>query len=295
MKPKTPSATRRALLALLALTLASLACDFGRFNPAGVGRSQPDYETRELFPGAEYMRVVRQTPRPLVFHVVKIDLMNGIRSFVTEGNPDAARPLGARTTSSFLQQNNLLLAINGDGFTPWFDLGPFGSEPDPGDRVTPLGYAASRSIVYSAAARAHPILYLYEDGAADINVLENKLYNAISGFRLLVWHQEPVDGLKSSEPEPRTAIGLNQFGTEMVIIVVDGRMPGYSEGVTEKELAGLMMEQNVYNAMNMDGGGSSSLVIRGEDGQPEFLNTPIHNGVPGRERPVANHLGFYFP
>lgn len=294
MKHTTASTPRRLLLALLALTLAALACDFGRFNPAGVGRTQPDYETRELFPGALYMRVVRQTPRPLVFHVVILDLMSGIRNMVTEGNPDTQR-VAAQTTSSFLQQNNLMLAINGDGFSPWFDLGPFGSEPDVGDRVNPLGFAVSRSVTYSEPAKGHPILYLYEDGSADINVLENKLHNAISGFDLLVSVQEPVAGLRTSSPEPRTAVGLNQYGTQMVIIVVDGRMPGYSEGVTERELADLMLEQNVFTAMNMDGGGSSTLVVRGADGQPEILNTPIHNGVPGRERPVANHLGFYFP
>lgn len=286
---------QRPLLALIALTLAALACDLGGFNPVGIGRSQPDYETRQLFPGAVYLRVVRQTPRPLVFHVVTIDLMTGIRSFVTEGNPDAPRPVAAQTTSSFLQQNNLLLAINGDGFRPWYDLGVFGSAPNVGDRVDPLGLAASRGVIYSEATKGHPILYLYEDAGADINMLENKLYNAISGFDLLVSVQEPVPGLRTSRPEPRTAVGLDQYGTKMVIIVVDGRMPGYSEGVTERELADLMLEQNVFYAMNMDGGGSSTLVVRGADGQPEVLNTPVHNGVPGRERPVANHLGFYFP
>lgn len=294
MKDSKAPALRRALLALTLLAVTALACDLSGFNPAGMGRTQPDYETRQLYPGVEYMRVVRQTPRPLVFHVVKIDLMSGIRNMVTEGNPDTQR-VAAQTTSSFLQQNNLLLAINGDGFTPWFDLGPLGSEPDPGDRVNPLGFAVSRSSVYSEPAKGHPILYLYEDGSADINVLENKLFNALSGFDLLVSVQEVVPGLRTTGPEPRTAVGLNQYGTQMTIIVVDGRMPGYSEGVTERELAGLMMEQNVFTAMNLDGGGSSTLVIRGADGQPEFLNTPIHNGVPGRERPVANHLGFYFP
>lgn len=294
MKTAHISAKRRLLLALIALALAAVACDLGRFNPAAIGRTQPDYETRELFPGAVYMRVVRNTPRPLVFHVVTLDLMNGIRSYVSAGNPDT-QDIPAQTTSSFLQQNNLLLAINGDGFTPWFDFGPLSSKPDPGDRVDPLGFAVSRGVIYSEVRRGHPILYLYEDVGADINMLESKLYNAVSGFDLLVSMREPAAGLSGIRTEPRTAVGLDQYGTKMVIIVVDGRMPGYSEGVTEKELAALMLEQNVYSAMNMDGGGSSTLVVRGADGQPEILNTPIHNGVPGRERPVANHLGFYFP
>jgi hypothetical protein len=43
--------------------------------------------------------------------------------------------------------------------------------------------------------------------------------------------------------------------------------------------------------MSLDGGGSSTLVIEGEDGLPEILNSPIDSYIPGRERPVANHLG----
>jgi hypothetical protein len=45
--------------------------------------------------------------------------------------------------------------------------------------------------------------------------------------------------------------------------------------------------------MNLDGGGSSTLVIEGEDGQPVILNSPIDHYIPGTERPVANHLGIY--
>jgi hypothetical protein len=46
-------------------------------------------------------------------------------------------------------------------------------------------------------------------------------------------------------------------------------------------------------AMSMDGGGSSTLVIEGGDGLPKILNSPIDNYIPGRERPVGNHLGVF--
>jgi exopolysaccharide biosynthesis protein len=49
----------------------------------------------------------------------------------------------------------------------------------------------------------------------------------------------------------------------------------------------------VYVAMSLDGGGSSTMVIEGEDGQAVILNSPIDNYIPGRERPVGNHLGIY--
>jgi exopolysaccharide biosynthesis protein len=46
-------------------------------------------------------------------------------------------------------------------------------------------------------------------------------------------------------------------------------------------------------AMNVDGGGSSTMVEDGADGSPRILNSPIDNYIPDRERPVANHLGTF--
>ena len=78
-----------------------------------------------------------------------------------------------------------------------------------------------------------------------------------------------------------------------MLMIVDGRQPNYSEGITLSELAELMREFGAYHALNLDGGGSSTLVVAGVDGQPRVLNSPIHTRIPGRERPVATHLGVY--
>ena len=78
------------------------------------------------------------------------------------------------------------------------------------------------------------------------------------------------------------------------LVVVDGRQPFYSEGITLQELADLMRALGAEYAMNLDGGGSSTMVVQGQDGRPRVLNSPIDNYIPGRERPVANHLGIYF-
>ncbi|MBD2020680.1 phosphodiester glycosidase family protein, partial [Leptolyngbya sp. FACHB-36] len=45
-------------------------------------------------------------------------------------------------------------------------------------------------------------------------------------------------------------------------------------------------------AVNLDGGGSTTIVVSSPTG-PYALNAPIHTKIPLRERPVANHLGFY--
>jgi hypothetical protein len=49
----------------------------------------------------------------------------------------------------------------------------------------------------------------------------------------------------------------------------------------------------VYTGANMDGGGSSAVVIRGFDGKARLLSSPIDMGKPGRERAVGNHLGLF--
>ncbi len=278
---------------LSCILLLTTACDLSGVHPPQLPRSQPAPEKRQLFPGITYERIVRQDPRPLVIHVVTIDLKaSGLKVLVTPGDKGVSQPLAAQTTSEFLQKYNLQLAINGDGFHPWRDLGPLGYFPHDGDRVAPWGFAASKGSIYAQDTNEQPTLYIFQNNKASINAIIGKIYNAVSGFKLLVWNNDAVAGLDNSDKDPRTAVGLNRSGNKLIIIVVDGRQPGYSEGVTYAELAQLLLEQKVYSGMNMDGGGSTTLVIQGADGQPEVLNSPIHNGVVGRERPVGNHLGF---
>jgi hypothetical protein len=282
---------------LASLLLASLACDLSslanRLNPTNIQLSQPQAEQRRLFNGITYQRIVRQSPRLMVIHVVTIDLKaEGIKTLVTPGDSEQARPLSAKTTSQFLKDSGLQVAINGDAFTPWSDNGLLGYSPKPGERVTPLGLAASRGKMYALDSDEQPTLYLADSGKASINAMSGKLYNAVSGYKLLVQRGEMVSGLESDDPQPRTAVGLNRAGSQVIIVVVDGRQPGYSEGATETELAAILVEQRVYSAMNLDGGGSSTLVMEGEDGEPVVLNSPVHQGIPGNERPVGNHLGF---
>ena len=93
---------------------------------------------------------------------------------------------------------------------------------------------------------------------------------------------------------PRTAVGSAGDGSTLWLVVVDGRQPNYSEGVTLSELADIFLELGAYRALNLDGGGSSTMVMQGLLG-PELLNAPIHTNIAMRQRPVANHLGIFAP
>jgi hypothetical protein len=90
---------------------------------------------------------------------------------------------------------------------------------------------------------------------------------------------------------PRTAVGQRRDG-RIVMVVVDGRRPGYSSGMTNFELAQLMMRQGVVTASALDAGGSSTMAF---DGQ--LLSRPSDSGG---ERLVSEALlvmyhGVYAP
>ncbi|MBE6138560.1 MAG: phosphodiester glycosidase family protein [Firmicutes bacterium] len=62
---------------------------------------------------------------------------------------------------------------------------------------------------------------------------------------------------------PRTAIGQRRDGI-VLMLVIDGRRPGHSLGVDMVELTNVLLKYGAYNAANLDGGGSSSIVVEGE-------------------------------
>ena len=78
-----------------------------------------------------------------------------------------------------------------------------------------------------------------------------------------------------------------------MLFVVDGRQAGIAEGVTIDEFAALIIEHGGYSALNLDGGGSSVLVMQGADGIPIQVSSPTDQDVVGKERPIANHFGIY--
>ncbi|HEX2188610.1 MAG TPA: phosphodiester glycosidase family protein, partial [Longimicrobiaceae bacterium] len=79
----------------------------------------------------------------------------------------------------------------------------------------------------------------------------------------------------------RSAVGWRADGT-LLLVAVDGRRPGYSEGMSLAELRSLFLELGAAEALNLDGGGSTALVVRGAT-----VNRPSDREG---ERAVANAL-----
>jgi len=85
----------------------------------------------------------------------------------------------------------------------------------------------------------------------------------------------------SAERHPRSAIGISRDSTTLMFVVVDGRRP-WSVGMSLVELAQQLLALGAYQAMNLDGGGSSTLWVQGT-----IVNYP--SDATG-ERPVGNAL-----
>lgn len=85
---------------------------------------------------------------------------------------------------------------------------------------------------------------------------------------------------------PRTAVGIDKKGKKLILLVVDGRSE-LSRGMTYGQLAEEMVKHGAYTAINLDGGGSSTLVLRQADGTLKVMNKPSDK----KERAVANALG----
>ena len=112
---------------------------------------------------------------------------------------------------------------------------------------------------------------------------------AVSGREYLVRDGAPFVSPRppsASQTHPRSAIGLTAGG-QVVMATVDGRLPDESLGITLDELAALMVSRGAVNALNLDGGGSTTLAVRQPgDATATVANTPSD----GRERAVTNSI-----
>jgi hypothetical protein len=77
---------------------------------------------------------------------------------------------------------------------------------------------------------------------------------------------------------PRSAVGVTD-DNRLIFVTVDGRQPNLSVGITLSELASFMKEYGVRDALNLDGGGSARMVVRGHTMSNPSEKRLISNGI----------------
>lgn len=183
------------------------------------------------------------------------------------------------TTSSMAEENEAILAVNGDYY---------------GARNT--GYVIRDGVLYrSTSAGDQEDLVIWSDGSFSIinesevtaeELVEQGAMEVLSfGPALIMDGQISVDENdevgKAMASNPRTAIGVID-DLHYVFIVSDGRTEE-SEGLSLYELAEFCQELGVTTCYNLDGGGSSTMVFNGT-----VINTPTTTGHGSKERSVSD-------
>jgi exopolysaccharide biosynthesis protein len=226
---------------------------------------------QRVAPGVEYWHVLRPG---LDAHAVRVDLDDDCVQVIASAASDRGL-----TVSDFAQRHAATVAINGDYFDEHFD---------------PVGLAMGDGVVW---ARARENLRRQEvvgvggnrveifSRTAPLREPEPWMTGAVSGWPMLVEQCRPESRLPGSDffthaPHPRTALGLSRSRKRLLLLVADGRRDGVP-GPTLPELAELMVEVGACTAVNLDGGGSSTLWVG-----DRVVNQPSD----GFERGVGNQL-----
>jgi hypothetical protein len=259
------------------------------------------------FLGVRHIHQTETSPRPLSIHVMEIDLaaagidfmmtpraanypgpiINGspgetirqtTRQFATQVGAQIAIN-GAFYAASGSWANNLgIAASNGDAYSPW--QSPF--EPDFDDA---LNISQNNDALIVKMATSIPTGFETNPPVT--------LYNSVTGSHRLIQNGANVAPSSCSlcPLNPRTAVGLTAGNSKLLLMTVDGRQAGFSEGLTMIELANYMLSYGAANAINLDGGGSTTMVMDsyGDSLGAQVLNSPSD----GSERSVGTNLAVF--
>ncbi|MFT3787000.1 MAG: phosphodiester glycosidase family protein [Tepidisphaeraceae bacterium] len=244
---------------------------------------------------------------PVVVSVATVDLASPRVKVVvrraTDVDPDGPGPCITKldTVRSVASREHLAVAINGDFFTAPAVRMIFGRRVNyfVGNPAFPVGWMmVDGQLLHTSTQHPWAALIRRKNGsisiAQDCATLPDDAELAVGGSGIVVRDGRVVETNKSPDRAPRSAVGLSADGKTMWLVAVDGRRPEYSRGVTMIELGQLMKDLGAATAMNLDGGGSTTLVARSGE-MYTVLNKPSDGHdlpIPlSVERPVANVLG----
>ena len=182
------------------------------------------------------------------------------------------------TTSNMAAENNAVLAINGDYY---------------GARQA--GYVIRNGNLYRNTSGDRDALVITKTGEFEFvsenetsaeELLQSGAYQVLSFGPVLLADGEISVGENDEvgmamASNPRTAIGY--LGNNHYVFVVSDGRTSESAGLSLYELATFMKELGVVDAYNLDGGGSSTMVFKGE-----IINNPTTNGHSNQERSVRD-------
>ncbi|MDI6783750.1 MAG: phosphodiester glycosidase family protein, partial [bacterium] len=205
---------------------------------------------------------------------------------------------GLERTTLMAKRNQAMAGING-GFFSFNPKVPVGLVMTEGNLIAPplsdkparaaVGITSTHRAVFDRVA-------LKESKLIGMNTTDwTEVTEALGGVSMLVRNGQPAvtvldegSGISfSTTTHPRTCVGVTK-DNKLLLVTIDGRQPEISNGISLDNLANLMMQLGAVNAMNLDGGGSTTMVIF--DTIVNFPSDKDSYGNSGRERAVANGI-----
>jgi len=227
--------------------------------------------------GVHYSRL---TPVPdSVVHVVRVDLQNA-RFEVSAGEERG------QTVDAMAGTARSVVSVNASFFDRSFE--PRGVTISNGIAWSPV-MAQQQSPLLACDARQH-----CEVALSPPFEQQSGWHNVVAGTPWLVNHGKQRTAQDDAQCKnlcetlhPRTAVGLDASGRYLFIVTAEGRKPPVM-GLSLTQLSRIMAELGVFDAVNLDGGGSSALFVGGASVMQRPANEP-------RQRKVANAIHIYAP
>lgn len=241
--------------------------------------------------GVRHTVEVYNTPEGLPVRVYILTVEPGRCSFVT-GTPFGQLAYDGRTQTVMEEAlgvkargYSVLAAVNADFYDMFGDCRPSGLCISGG---TVVANPDCDRYFFGVTLEDKPVISRLCETSVE------KLREAVSGMPLIV-ENGMINDVAATQPfgelpHPRTAVGLRQDGT-VLLMVVDGRRPAWSNGASLTELSRLMISHGAVTALNLDGGGSSTFIIDTPDGLT-MLNHPADKIRPSEDliRPVFDSI-----
>jgi exopolysaccharide biosynthesis protein len=207
---------------------------------------------------------------------------------------------GRKRTSTMTREYNAIAGVNG-GYFSFSPPTPIGLVIHEGKiRGTPVKDKPARCAIGFTPSHRVVIdrVEMIDGKVVGMNTTDwSDVTEALNGGPTLVqhgkltnlWKEEALGVSFNKTTHPRTAIGVTKDST-VILVVADGRQPKVSIGMPLDELGNLMINLGCTDAMNLDGGGSSTMVLW--DTVMNYISddSDEKNRLPGVERLVADAI-----
>lgn len=119
--------------------------------------------------------------------------------------------------------------------------------------------------------------------------LENIKFAIGSGSIILKDGNVTNSNINSTGNHPRTGLGVNRQNTQVILVTIDGRDSSF-KGVSQETFGAILKTLGAYNAVNLDGGGSTTMAIKPLGANNSFIaNKPSE----GSQRMIVNGVGIF--